>query len=213
MSPVIKAPMVFVIDDDLSIRTGLDSLLRSVGMRVHTFATANEFLDYPFEKVPSCLILDVRLPGESGLSFQTRLFELDVCMPIIFISGHGDIAMSVKAMKAGAIDFLVKPFREQDLLDIVAVALQKDAKRREYGEAKADLHTCYQSLTLREREVMAYAVTGLTNKQIAAEKGLSEITIKIHRANAMRKMRARTFADMVKMSQILTSTDRPAAES
>ncbi|VVO51327.1 response regulator transcription factor [Pseudomonas fluorescens] len=204
MSQALLTPVIFVVDDDPSIRAGLDSLLRSVGMRVHTFATANELLEHSFENVPSCLILDVRLPGESGLAFQTRLFEMDISMPIIFVSGYGDIAMSVKAMKAGAIDFLVKPFREQDLLDIVALALQKDTKRREDGEASSNLRALYHSLTNREREVMAYAVTGLTNKQIATELCLSEITVKIHRGHAMKKMRAKTFADLVKMSQILT---------
>jgi FixJ family two-component response regulator len=204
MSQALLTPVIFVVDDDPSIRAGLDSLLRSVGMRVHTFATANELLEHSFENVPSCLILDVRLPGESGLAFQTRLFEMDISMPIIFVSGYGDIAMSVKAMKAGAIDFLVKPFREQDLLDIVALALQKDTKRREDGEASSNLRALYHSLTNREREVMAYAVTGLTNKQIATELCISEITVKIHRGHAMKKMRAKTFADLVKMSQILT---------
>ncbi|MNU39770.1 Response regulator protein TmoT [compost metagenome] len=204
MSQALLTPVIFVVDDDPSIRAGLDSLLRSVGMRVHTFATANELLEHSFENVPSCLILDVRLPGESGLAFQTRLFEMDISMPIIFVSGYGDIAMSVKAMKAGAIDFLVKPFREQDLLDIVALALQKDTKRREDGEASSNLRALYHSLTNREREVMAYAVTGLMNKQIATELCISEITVKIHRGHAMKKMRAKTFADLVKMSQILT---------
>lgn len=202
---VDQSPVVFVVDDDPSIRAGLDSLLRSVGMRVHTYASGADFLQHPFEDVPACLILDVRLQGESGLDFQVRLAEMKVSMPIVFVSGHGDIAMSVKAMKAGALDFLVKPFREQDLLDAVTLALQADGKRRENGKAAADLLARYQTLTAREQEVMAYAVTGLMNKQIASEMGLSEITVKIHRGHAMKKMQARTFADLVKMSQALTA--------
>ncbi|MFK3799649.1 MULTISPECIES: response regulator transcription factor [unclassified Pseudomonas] len=203
MSAPDLSPMVFVVDDDPAIRAGLDSLLRSVGMRVHTYASGAEFLKHPFEDVPACLILDVRLQGESGLDFQVRLADMKVSMPIVFVSGHGDIAMSVKAMKAGALDFLVKPYREQDLLDAVSLALQQDARRRESGKASAQLQARYQTLTAREQEVMAYAVTGLMNKQIAAEMGLSEITVKIHRGHAMKKMQARTFADLVKMSQTL----------
>lgn len=202
---VDQSPVVFVVDDDPSIRTGLDSLLRSVGMRVHTYASGADFLQHPFEDVAACLILDVRLQGESGLDFQVRLAEMKVSMPIVFVSGHGDIAMSVKAMKAGALDFLVKPYREQDLLDAVTLALQTDGKRRETGKAAADLLARHQTLTAREQEVMAYAVTGLMNKQIASELGLSEITVKIHRGHAMKKMQARTFADLVKMSQALAA--------
>lgn len=203
MSSADNSPVVFVVDDDPAIRTGLDSLLRSVGMRVFTYASGAEFLQHPFDDVPACLILDVRLQGESGLDFQVRLSELKVSMPIVFVSGHGDIAMSVKAMKAGALDFLVKPFREQDLLDAVTLALQKDCKRRESGKVTAELQARFHSLTAREQEVMAYAVTGLMNKQIAAEMGLSEITVKIHRGHAMKKMHAKTFADLVKMSEAL----------
>ena len=203
MSTPDHSPVVFVVDDDPAIRAGLDSLLRSMGMRVHAYASGAEFLEHPFDDSPACLVLDVRLQGESGLDFQVRLADMGVSMPIVFISGHGDIAMSVKAMKAGALDFLVKPFREQDLLDAVAAALQKDARRRETGKASAELRTRYKALTAREQEVMAYAVTGLMNKQIAAEMGLSEITVKIHRGHAMKKMQARTFADLVKMSQSL----------
>jgi FixJ family two-component response regulator len=203
MSGEDNSPVVFVVDDDPAIRAALDSLLRSVGMRVHGYASGAEFLRHPFDDSPACLILDVRLQGESGLDFQVRLAEMNLSMPIVFISGHGDIAMSVKAMKAGALDFLVKPYREQDLIDAVTLALQKDAKRRETGKAAEELRSRYQALTAREQEVMAYAVTGLMNKQIAAEMGLSEITVKIHRGHAMKKMQARTFADLVKMSQAL----------
>ncbi|SEJ48107.1 MULTISPECIES: response regulator transcription factor [unclassified Pseudomonas] len=203
MTPVDKSPIVFVVDDDPAIRAGLDSLLRSVGMRVYTYASGAEFLQHAFEDAPACLILDVRLQGESGLDFQVRLAEMKVSMPIVFVSGHGDIAMSVKAMKAGALDFLVKPFREQDLLDAVTLALQKDSKRRETGKVSAELRARFQTLTAREQEVMSYAVTGLMNKQIASEMGLSEITVKIHRGHAMKKMQARTFADLVKMSEAL----------
>ncbi|WP_296179008.1 response regulator transcription factor [Pseudomonas sp. UBA1879] len=203
MSATDMSPVVFVVDDDPAIRAGLDSLLRSVGMRVHTFASGGEFLQHPFEDIPSCLILDVRLQGENGLDFQARLAELKISMPIVFVSGHGDIAMSVKAMKAGALDFLVKPYREQDLLDAVTGALQQDARRRETGKTSSQLRARFQTLTPREQEVMALAVTGLMNKQIAAEIGLSEITVKIHRGHAMKKMQAKTFADLVKMSQAL----------
>ncbi|WP_341959959.1 response regulator [Pseudomonas sp. RC10] len=203
MSAAEITPVVFVVDDDPAIRAGVDSLLRSMGMRVHTFASGAEFLQHTFEDVPSCLILDVRLQGESGLDFQVRLTEMKVPLPIVFVSGHGDIAMSVKAMKAGALDFLVKPYREQDLLDAVTLALQKDARRREAGKTSSQLQARHKTLTAREQEVMALAVTGLMNKQIAAEIGLSEITVKIHRGHAMKKMQARTFADLVRMSQAL----------
>lgn len=199
-------PTVFVVDDDSALRTALDSLLRSEGMRVFTYASGDEFLQHPFDDAPACLVLDVRLRGESGLDFQVRLSDQKVSMPIIFVSGHGDIAMSVKAMKAGALDFLVKPFRDQDLLDAVSVALQQDIKRRENGKSAANLQARYQTLTPREQEVMAFAVTGLMNKQIAGEMGLSEITVKIHRGHAMKKMQAKTFADLVKMSQALASS-------
>jgi FixJ family two-component response regulator len=199
-------PTVFVVDDDPALRTALDSLLRSVGMQVFTYASGAEFLQHSFDDAPACLILDVRLQGESGLDFQVRLTEQKVWMPIIFVSGHGDIAMSVKAMKAGALDFLVKPFRDQDLLDAVSMALQQDSKRRETGKSAANLQARYQTLTPREQEVMAFAVTGLMNKQIASEMGLSEITVKIHRGHAMKKMQAKTFADLVKMSQALAGS-------
>jgi FixJ family two-component response regulator len=201
-----RSPTVFVVDDDPEIRFGLDSLLRSVDLRVRTYASGAELLQHPFNDEPACLILDVRLKGESGLDLQIRLAEMGVSMPIIFLSGHGDIAMSVKAMKAGALDFLVKPYREQDLLDAVMRGLETDSKRRETGKASAELRSRYDSLTQREREVVAHAARGLMNKQIAYEMGLSEITIKIHRGHAMKKMRAKTFADLVKMSQLINGS-------
>lgn len=202
-SSVVKSPIAFVIDDDAPMRKALSSLFRSVGLRVETFSSPTEFLKLPDPDAPSCLVLDVRLQSASGLEFQHQLAESNVSLPIIFISGHGDIAMSVKAMKAGAVDFLVKPFRDQDLLDAVAAAHQKDAKRRQIDKQDAEMHAFYQSLTAREREVMAHAAKGLMNKQIAGEMNLSEITVKIHRGHAMKKMRAKSFADLVRMAEIL----------
>lgn len=201
--PVDTTPIVFVVDDEESVRDALNNLFRSEGIRVETFATTAEFLLRPHSDTPCCLVLDVRLQGSSGLDFQRQLLEAKIDVPIIFMSGHGDIAMSVKAMKAGALDFLVKPFRDQDLLDIVSAALRTDAKRRDLDKQDAGLHTCYQSLTAREREVMAYAAKGLMNKQIAGEMNLSEITVKIHRGHAMKKMQAKSFADLVRMAESL----------
>jgi FixJ family two-component response regulator len=201
--PQNNGSMVFVVDDDASIRDALSNLLRSAGIRVETFASTAEFLRLPKTEAASCLVLDVRLQGSSGLDFQRQLVESNTRIPIIFITGHGDIEMSVKAMKAGAVDFLAKPFREQDLLDAVSAALQTDIRRREVERQTSDLHANYQSLTAREREVMALAVKGLMNKQIAGQMNLSEITIKIHRAHAMKKMHARSFADLVRMSEAL----------
>ncbi|UZE21467.1 response regulator transcription factor [Pseudomonas sp. B21-056] len=201
--PGSKDSMVFVVDDDASIRDALSNLLRSVGIRVETFASTAEFLQQPKTDCASCLVLDVRLQGSSGLDFQRWLAESDSNIPIIFITGHGDIEMSVKAMKAGAVDFLAKPFREQDLLDAVTAALQADIKRRETQQQSADLHAHYQTLTAREKEVMAFAVKGLMNKQIAGQMNLSEITVKIHRAHAMKKMHAKSFADLVRMAESL----------
>jgi FixJ family two-component response regulator len=197
------SPIVFVVDDEASMREALASLFRSVGVRVETFASAAEFLERPDPDAPSCLVLDVRLQGSSGLDFQRQLIEANIHLPIIFMTGHGDIAMSVKAMKAGALDFLVKPFRDQDLLDAVSAAHRTDASRRELRKQDSGLHACYQSLTAREREVMAYAARGLMNKQIASEMNLSEITVKIHRGHAMKKMQAKSFADLVRMAESL----------
>ena len=202
-SPGSEGPVVFVLDDDASIRCALSNLLRSVGMRVETFASTAEFLQWPKPDCASCLVLDVRLQGSSGLDFQRQLAASNIRIPIIFITGHGDIEMSVKAMKAGAMDFLAKPFREQDLLDAVSTALQADVKRREVEQQLSGLHARYQTLTAREKEVMALAAKGLMNKQIAGQMNLSEITVKIHRAHAMKKMHAKSFADLVRMAETL----------
>ncbi len=201
--PGSKGSMVYVVDDDASMRDALSNLLRSAGIQVATFASTADYLRQPKTDGASCLVLDVRLQGNSGLDFQRQLVEANATIPIIFITGHGDIEMSVKAMKAGAIDFLAKPFREQDLLDAVSGALQADVKRRQVEQQRSDLHSNYQSLTAREKEVMALAAKGLMNKQIAGQIDLSEITVKIHRAHAMKKMHAKSFADLVRMAELL----------
>ncbi|WP_210644643.1 response regulator transcription factor [Pseudomonas sp. Tri1] len=201
--PGSKDSIVFVVDDDASMRDALSNLLRSVGMRVETFASTADFLRQPKTEGASCLVLDVRLQGSSGLDFQRQLAGSNSTIPIIFITGHGDIEMSVKAMKAGAVDFLAKPFREQDLLDAVSAALEADVKRRAVERQLSDLHTRYETLTVREKEVMALAAKGLMNKQIAGQMNLSEITVKIHRAHAMKKMHAKSFADLVRMAESL----------
>jgi FixJ family two-component response regulator len=196
-------PTVFVVDDDRSVRDALSSLFRSVGLRVETFASVAELLQSKLPNVASCLVLDVRLPGVSGLEFQTELAKSDIRIPIIFITGHGDIPMSVKAMKAGAVDFLTKPFRDQDMLDAAATAIERDRKRRAAETATADLRAYFQALTPREQEVMAFVTAGLMNKQIAAEMGVSEITVKIHRGHMMKKMGAKSVADLVRMAELL----------
>ncbi|AEA68920.1 MULTISPECIES: response regulator transcription factor [Pseudomonas] len=201
--PSSKDSIVFVVDDDASMRDALSNLLRSVGIRVETFASTADFLQQPKTEGASCLVLDVRLQGSSGLDFQRQLAGSNVTIPIIFITGHGDIEMSVKAMKAGAVDFLAKPFREQDLLDAVSAALQADVKRRAVERQLADLHARYETLTAREKEVMTFAAKGLMNKQIAGQMNLSEITVKIHRGHAMKKMHAKSFADLVRMAESL----------
>jgi FixJ family two-component response regulator len=201
---------VFVIDDDASIREALKSLFRSIGLRVEVFGSVPDFLQSKRPNVASCLVLDIRLPGVSGLDFQSDLAKADIHIPIIFITGHGDITMSVQAMKAGAIDFLTKPFRDQDMLDAVARAIERDRKRRETEKGVSDLRLLFESLTPREREVLALVTAGLMNKQIAAELGVSEITVKIHRGHVMRKMGVRSFADLVRMAEILeVRRDRP----
>jgi FixJ family two-component response regulator len=196
-------PIVFVVDDDESMRLALARLFRSVQLRVEVFATTQEFLQAQRLDAPSCLVLDVRLPGLSGLDFQAELTKADVRMPIVFITGHGDIPMTVRAMKAGAVDFLAKPFRDQDLLDAVATAIQRDQKRREHENAVADLRAHLASLTPREREIMALVASGLMSKQIAAQIHLSEITVKVHRSHIMKKMAARSVADLVRMAEAL----------
>ena len=198
-----EEPVVYVVDDDESMRRALINLLRSVGLRVETFGSSADFLAFPKYDAPSCLVLDVRLRGESGLAVQEHIAESDVHMPIVFMTGHGDIAMTVKAMKAGAVDFLAKPFRDQDMLDAVANALARDGERLAVEQSIAALRVAYESLTTREREVMGFVVAGLMNKQIASEMNLSEITVKIHRGQVMKKMAARSVADLVRKSESL----------
>ena len=196
-------PVVFVIDDDALVRAALSSLIRSVGLRVEVFASASEFLAAKRTDGPSCLILDVRLPGMSGLNFQAELAKANIVIPIIFITGHGDIPMSVKAMKAGAVEFLTKPFRDQDLLDAIKVALERARSWIESEKAVSELRANFESLSPRETEVMARVTSGLLNKQIAAELGVSEVTVKVHRGNVMQKMGAKSLADLVKMADTL----------
>jgi FixJ family two-component response regulator len=194
-------PIVFVVDDDAEVRKALDSLIRSVGLQVKLFSAAQEFLQSKRPSAPSCLVLDIRLPGISGLECQRKLAEANDPMPIIFITGHGDIPMSVRAMKAGAVEFLPKPFGQQDLLDAIHHALENDAARRQREAEVAELRDRFEWLTPREREVLPLVVSGLLNKQIAAEIGTSETTVKVHRGQLMRKMGADSLPDLVRMAE------------
>jgi FixJ family two-component response regulator len=198
-----KEPIVFVIDDDASMRRALTNLFQSVGLKVEVFGSASKMLQSKLPDVASCLVLDVRLPGLSGLDFQTELAKANIHIPIIFMTGHGDIPMTVRAMKGGAVDFLTKPFRDQDMLDAVVMAIERDRKRREADKIIANLQTLLETLTPREREVLALISSGLMNKQTAAELGLAEITVKLHRGHIMKKMSARSLADLVKMAETL----------
>ena len=203
MTARIPSEIVFVVDDDASMRDAISRLLNAVGLTVQTFASAREFLNRRLPDVPGCVVLDVRLPGLSGLDLQREMVERGIHIPVVFITGHGDIPMSVQAMKAGAVEFLTKPFRDQDLLDAVRSGIQLDRKEREERAELAELRDCVRQLTQREQEVMSLVVSGLLNKQIALQLGTSEKTIKIHRSQVMRKMRANSLADLVRMSQRL----------
>jgi len=198
-----KRAVVFVVDDDPSMRRSLETLLRSVGLDVHVFPSAQEFMLAERPDAPGCLVLDVRLPGMSGLAFQQELVKTGIALPVIFLTGHGDVPMTVRAMKAGAAEFLTKPFDDLVLLDAIHAAIERDRARRRDAASLAELQGCYRVLTEREREVMKLVVTGRVNKQIAAELGLSLVTVKVHRGQVMRKMRAKSVAALVRMADRL----------
>jgi FixJ family two-component response regulator len=198
-----REPLVFIVEDDESMRRALSNLFQSVGLEVEVFGSAVEMLQGKLPDVASCLVLDVRLPGLSGLDFQAELAKASIHIPIIFMTGHGDIPMSVRAMKGGAVDFLTKPFRDQDMLDAVTVAIEWDRKRRETDKVVANLRAHFETLTPREREILSLVSSGLMNKQIAAELGLAEITVKIHRGHIMKKMGAKSLADLLRKTESL----------
>ena len=198
-----KEQIVFVVEDDPSIRRALTNLFQSVGLEVEVFGSASEMLQGKLPDVASCLVLDVRLPGQSGLDFQAELAKAKIQIPIIFMTGHGDIPITVRAMKGGAVDFLTKPFRDQDMLDAVTMAIERDRKRREADRNVADVQTHFETLTSRERDILALVSSGLMNKQVAAELGLAEITVKIHRGHIMKKMGAKSLADLVMKAETL----------
>jgi FixJ family two-component response regulator len=203
LTVIADAPGVYIVDDDQSVREALGSLFRSVGYQVHLFGSTDDFLKAKLADSSSCLVLDVRLPGLSGLDLQNHLQREGVHIPIIFMTGHGDIPMSVRAMKAGAVDFLPKPFRDQDMLDAVGNALDADRKRRGEERSLAVVRAAFETLSPREREIMQLVTSGLMNKQVAGKLNLSEITVKVHRANVMKKMSAHSLADLVRMAELL----------
>lgn len=200
-------PIVFVIDDDPSLRAALDSLIRSVRLNARSFGTTEEFLQARRPDAPGCIVLDVRLPGLSGLDFQRQMTKSHIYLPVIFITGHGDVPMSVRAFKAGAIEFLTKPFRDQDLLDAIHLGIDRDRSRRQTEAVVAELRGRFGLLTAREREIMLRVVSGRPNKQVAAELKLSEFTVKVHRGHVMRKMKAKTLADLVRMADKLLDNE------
>jgi FixJ family two-component response regulator len=203
-------PVVFVIDDDASVREAVADLLRSVGLKVESFGSTQEFLDSVRPNAPGCIVLDVRLPGPSGLEFQRTLGKSNIHLPVIFISGHGDIPMSVRAMKSGAVEFLTKPLPEQELLDAIQTGIERDRARRQEAKVVAELRERFESLTPRERELLALVITGRRNKQIAAQADMSEMTVKVHRSQIMRKMRAKSVVDLVRMADTLGISSQKA---
>jgi FixJ family two-component response regulator len=204
--------IVYVVDDDVSVRNSLSNLFRSVDLPVEVFSSPASFLERELPNIASCIVLDIRMPGSSGLDFQTELRTAGINIPIIFLTGHADVQMSVRAMKAGAIDFLTKPYRDQDMLDAVTGALDRDRKRRESDKAALELRRRFETLSKREQQIMALVTSGMMNKQAAAEAGLSEVTVKIHRGNVMQKMRAKSFAELVRMADMLQIRAKTAAD-